>query len=283
MKLITISNEYLTAEISAKGAELQSIKTDGRERLWNGDPSVWSGRAPLLFPVCGALKDDKFVFGGKEYTLPRHGFARQSQFEIESAELQKAVFLLRSSEKTLAVYPFEFELRVIYTLDKTCINIEYEVKNLTNGEMYFSIGSHEAYSCPEGIENYSVIFDKAENLIANRLDGALVGSRTVDLGQNTRELPLKCEYFEEDSLNFLNLNSRRVILKNRKTGEEIKVDFEGAEYFLIWQKPGASYICLEPWCGIADFCDSDYDITKKPGIVKLSPNQAFTKRHSITF
>ncbi len=280
---ITISNEYLTAEISAKGAELQSIKKDGRECLWNGDPSVWSGRAPLLFPVCGALKDDKFVFDGKEYTLPRHGFARQSVFETELAESQRAVFLLRSNAETLAVYPFDFELRVIYTLDKSKINIEYIVKNLSKGEMYFSIGSHEAYSCPGGIESYSVIFDQNEDLIANRLDGGLVGSKTIDLGQNTKELPLKCEYFEEDSLNFLKLNSRKVVLKNRNTGEEVSVEFPGAEYFLIWQKPGAEYICLEPWCGIADFTDSDCDITKKRGIITLPSNEAFTKQHSITF
>ncbi len=283
MNTITISNEYLTVEISPMGAELQSIRKGGKEYLWNGDPAVWSGRAPLLFPICGALKDDKFIFEGKKYTLPRHGFARYSQFEAELKESDKAVFLLRSSAETLKSYPFEFELRVSYTLDKSKINIEYAVKNLSSGDMYFSIGSHEAYACPEGIEEYSVIFDKAENLISNRLDGGLIAGKTIDLGTDTCELPLKCEYFEEDSLNFLNLNSRRVVLKNRNTGAEIEVQFEGADYFLIWQKPGANYICLEPWCGIADFTDSDFDITNKRGIIKLPSNDIFIKKHSITF
>lgn len=283
MNTVTISNEYLTVAISSKGAEMQSIKKEAREHLWNGDPSIWSGRAPLLFPVCGALKDDKFIFSDKEYTLPRHGFARQSEFEVESAEKEKAVFLLRSNEETLTKYPFEFELRVTYALDKSRINIEYAVKNLSKGEMYFSIGSHEAYACPEGIEAYSVIFDKCEDLTANRLDNGLVSQRTINLGTNTQELPLRREYFEEDSLNFLNLNSRKVTLKNRKTGEQIEVQFDGADYFLIWQKPGANYICLEPWCGIADFTDSDPDITKKRGIVCLPASGTFTKNHSITF
>ncbi len=283
MNIITISNQYLTVNISAKGAEMQSILKDGRERLWQGDPTVWSGRAPLLFPICGGLKDDKFIFDGKEYTLPRHGFARHSVFETEEASPQKAVFLLRSNPETLKNYPFDFELRVIYTLNDSAINIEYQITNLSKGNMYFSIGSHEAYSCPEGVSNYRIIFEQPEDLIANRLAGSLVGSQTINLGNNTRQLNLTSELFEHDSLNFLNLKSRSATLENITTEEGIRVDFKGADYFLVWQKPGANYICLEPWCGIADFEDSDYDITAKPGIICLESNKTFAKNHSITF
>lgn len=282
-KQLTISNERLSVTISAKGAEMKSIIMDGKERLWEGDGAVWSGQAPILFPICGGLKDDKFIFEGQEYKLPKHGFARGSEFEIESAGKDKAVFLLRSNEERLASYPFEFEFRVTYSLDETKINVQYSALNLSGKDMYFSVGAHEAYSCPEGIEEYSVIFEEPENLDSNILNGNLLEYETVNIGSNVRELPLKYEYFASDALVFLNLKSRKAALLNRNTGEKVEVEYDGFDYFLLWTKPGAKYICLEPWCGIQDFVDSDGDITNKRGIIRLSPDRICVKTHSILF
>lgn len=282
-KQLTIANEYIRVTISAQGAQMQSIIKDGKELLWEGDPAVWSGQAPVLFPICGGLKDDKYVFEGKEYTLKKHGFARNSEFEVETQEPERAVFLLRADEERLGQYPFACEFRVIYSLDKTKINVEYNVKNLSGKDMYFSFGAHEAYACPEGIEDYSVIFEVPEELNSNILNGNLLEYETVHIGSDVKELPLKYEYFAVDALVFLNLKSRKATLKNRKTGKEITVTFDGADYFLLWTKPGGKYICLEPWCGIQDFVDSDYDITKKPGIRKLSPDSVYAWKHSILF
>lgn len=278
---ITISNGCINVKISTKGAEMKSITKGGREMLWNGDPAVWAAQTPLMFPICGGLKDDKFIYDGKEYILEKHGYGRHTEFEIEKADAERATFLLVSDAESHKVYPFDYELRVTYTLDGAKVNIEYNVKNTSVGDMYFSIGGHEGYACPEGIEEYSVIFSEKEDLTSNILNGNLLEYNTCSLGNNTNELSLKYEYFAIDAQVFLNLKSKKVTLKNRANGEERTVEFKGFDYFLLWTKPGAKYICMEPWCGCQDFVDSDYDITKKRGIIKLAKNETCVKVHSI--
>lgn len=281
--MVTISNENLKVEISCLGAEIQSVKQNGEELIWEGDPAVWSGHSPLLFPICGGLKEDRYTYAGKEYTLPKHGFARHSEFQIEEVTADRAVFSLKSSEETKKIYPFDFLLTVTYQLEGERLFVTYSVKNLTDGEMYFSIGSHEAYACPNGIEEYSVIFEKEENLDAVVLDGNTLSDQTVRIGEQVRELPLRYEYFAVDALVFLNLKSRAVTLRNNRTGKEIKVEFPGADYFLIWTKPQAKYICLEPWCGCPDFTKSSYELTEKRGIIRVARGETCTRKHMIQF
>ncbi len=282
-KEIQIKSNSLEVSISSMGAEITSVKKGEKELIWQADPLVWKGHAPLLFPICGGLKDDKFIYGGKEYFMPKHGFARNSEFEVEAQSENSATFLLKSNYETKKCYPFDFELRVIYSLIENELTVTYNIKNFTDGDMYFSIGSHEAYSCPDGISEWSVIFDKEEDLIATPVDGPFLTYDENILAKSTRILPLKDEYFEIDALVFLNLKSRKLTLKNDRTGYEIGLDFDGFPYLLIWTKPNAKYICLEPWCGIPDFLDSNFDITKKKGIIRLEKNESTTRTHKILF
>ena len=277
---LRITNGVITALISTKGAELKSVVKDGKEYLWDGNPDIWSGQAPLLFPICGGLKDDKYRFEGKEYTLKKHGFARLSEFEIERKEEASITFILRSKEEIKKQYPFDFELRVTYTLLDNKIDVAYSVKNVGSGDMYFSIGAHEGYACSGGIEEYSLVFDKEENFTCNILDGNLLEYNTYSVGEG-RELPLKYDFFAIDALTFLNLKSRGVDLVHKPTGKSLRVEFDGFDYLFVWTKPNANYICIEPWCGIPDFVDSDFDITKKRGIVKLEANGEKVLTHSI--
>ncbi len=280
---IKISNNQIDVEISTLGAEIRSIIKDGQQLLWQGDPTFWTGRAPVLFPICGGLKDGKYVFEGKEYYLPRHGFARNSEFEIGYSGGDKAEFILKSNDKTKDVYPFDFELRVIYTLINSTIKVDYEIKNTGNKDMYYSIGSHEAYACPEGIENYSVLFEEKENLDSYIPENSLISYNTINFGRNTNKLQLKKELFDNDSVIFGSLKSRKATLINNITGREATVEFPDCPYMLIWTVPGAGYVCLEPWCGLADFVDSNYDIKVKKGINKLETGKIDVKTHMITF
>lgn len=279
---IIISNGKIKAGISTLGAELRSIKKDETEIMWQGDPSVWTGCAPLLFPICGGLRDDKYFFDGKEYILEKHGFARHREFETEKVSDNSVTFLLKSDAETLKHYPFLFELRVIYTIIDNGVKVQYEVTNSDSKVMYFSIGAHEAYACPNGIEEYSVVFEKPETLNARVLNGNLLEYKTVPIIENERVLPLKKEYFAVDALVFTDINSRKVTLKNNRTNACIDVDFDGFGYFLLWTKPNGNYICIEPWCGIQDFVDSDYELTRKKGIIKLRPGETDTRIHTIT-
>ncbi len=284
MSIITIKNDEITVEISTLGAELQSVKCGGEEYLWQGDPAVWSGRAPVLFPICGGLKDDKYTLNGKEYTLAKHGFGRKSEFFAETVEAGKAVFLLKATEETKKGYPFDFELRISYELEGKSIKVSYDVTNKSKEDMYFSIGAHEAYATPEGVEEYYLKFEKKERLTHNILNGPLLTEEYIVLADDTDELPLKAEYFDIDAITLLNLKSRRVSLCKKDETKKITVDFDGFDYMFVWTKPGknSGYICLEPWCGIPDFEGSSYDITEKKGINKLESEKTFNRVHTIT-
>ncbi len=278
--MITVSNEYLTATFSELGGELKSLKCNGQEHIWYGDPAFWTGSAPVLFPICSGLKDDEFIYEGKTYSMQKHGFARKSEFEVENVTDNTVTFLLSSANCPHDNYPFNYEFRITYTLIGKKVNVEYNIKNLTDGDMYFSVGAHEAYFCPEGIENYEIIFEKAENLDAYQLDGPLLTDETKSFGQNTNVLPLNNSLFENDCLIFKNLNSRSVNLVNKTTDQKIKADFDGFDYLLVWTVPDAPFICIEPWCGITDNVNTTKDFTKKEGIEKIEKGGFFYRIHS---
>ncbi len=278
-----LKNDILTVNISTKGAEMQSVKKNGCEMLWQGDPDVWGKKAPVLFPICGGLKDDEFTFMGKSYTLLKHGFARDKEFILEKSDSESAVFLLTEDEESLSMFPFKFEFRIIYRLSGSRIDISYSVKNNTDVPMYFSVGSHEGYACPEGIEEYSIKFEKDEPLFANVLNGNILSYETYEVPQKDGILDLKYKYFDIDALVFTGLSSRSAELINRKTGNRIKVEFKDEDYLLLWTKPGAGYICIEPWCGVPDFEDSTKNIAEKKGILRADVGETVIKSHSITF
>ena len=282
--MITLNNGILIVKINEIGAEIKSVvKNGGMELMWPGKNEVWNDTAPLMFPICGGLKDDKYILDGKEYSLPKHGFTFNALFSVESASDIQAVFLLTESAETLKVFPFKFELRVIYTLQGESIKIEYKVYNSNDKTMYFSIGSHEGYYTPEGIEDYDVIFPAKETLDASNLYGNIVANSGNRIIKDSDTIALYDKYFIIDALLFKTLKSRSAMLRNRKTGRAVKVDFPFASYFLPWHKHGAPYICLEPWAGIPDIEGSDYDFTKKEGIISLDAGKEYLGEHTITF
>ena len=284
-KIIKIKSGGLCACISTLGAELISVICDGEEQIWQGDPRFWTGHSPILFPVCGELRDNKFTYQGKEYNLRKHGFASIMEFSVESVTESSAVFLLRSDETTRESYPFDFEFRVKYELSGRDLRVIYETKNLTDGDMYFSVGAHESYTCPEGLSAYKLIFDCEESFdSATFTPDKVIGDEIISFGKNTRELPLKDEYYERVGvLQFLNIKSRGVRLVNTLTGKERRLDFGGIDYFFVWSRPGAGYVCLEPWRGHPDLHSHDGDITRKSGIIRLAKGETDVTVHTITY
>lgn len=278
--MVTISNEFLTATFSEIGAELKSLKCDGKEHIWYSDPAFWTGASPVLFPICSGLKDDEFIYEGKTYSMQKHGFARRSGFEVEHVGDATATFLLSSANCPHDNYPFEYEFRITYTLVGKKVNVEYNIRNLTDGEMYFSVGAHEAYLCPEGIENYEIVFESKENLDAYQLVGPLLSDETKSYGVNTDTLQLSNSLFENDCLIFKNLNSHSVNLVNKTTSQKIKVDFKGFDYLLLWTVPGAPFICIEPWCGVTDNVNTNKNLPEKEGIQKIEKGGSFYRLHS---
>ncbi len=280
--MVTLKNDKITLKINELGAEMKSLVANEKEYLWDGKPEVWPNSCPLMFPVCGGLKEDKYILDGKEYPMQKHGYGRFTPFEVESATDTTAVFLHKSNEETKKCFPFDYELRLIYTLDDASVKLEYKVDNKSDKTMYFSIGSHEGYYTPEGIEDYDIVFPQNETLNAYVLYGNLLSNQQLPIIKDTNILPLYDKYFTVDALVFKDLKSRSAMLRNRKTGKAVKIDFDYAPYFLLWHKPNAPYICVEPWAGVQDIIGSSYDITQKEGIISLNSGKTYLAEHTIT-
>lgn len=284
MIMITLKNERMTVSITEFGAEIQSITAaDGTEYLWHGDPKYWAGRAPVLFPNCGRMFDDKYEYQGETYTMPIHGFAKFYDFTVESQTEDDVVMCLKDNKETRKVYPFAFEFRVHYALEGDCLSIEYAIHNPSDKELLASVGSHEAYACPEGLTAYDVVFEKEEPLNSHgfhEVRGITYATYPVEAPGGV--LPLKDDYFSIDALIFRNLESNELSVRNRETGRGVTVNFEGIETLLIWTKPGAPFVCIEPWCGFPCWEDFDGNLEHKDGIRRIAAGDTYTARHTIT-
>lgn len=281
---IEIKNDSLTVSINTFGAELSSIKkSDGKEFLWHGDPNVWAGRAPVLFPFCGALKNGSYRHEAREYTIEKHGFARRCEFKAELLSSSKAVFTLKADEKTLELYPFDFVLAITYELEENNLKVTYNVKNPSNEKLYFSIGSHEAYACPEGISEYCVAFDEEQSFNSCTLEGPILDNKSTKVAESGKIIDLYDQLFENDALIFKNVPYDKVYLVNKSGDRKITVSFPGFKNLLIWTKPGAKYLCLEPWTGLPDNVDSSGILSEKEDITILNENSEYSVVHTITF
>ena len=279
-EFITLNYGANSADIAYLGAELLSFKKNGKEVIWQGDANFWLGQAPVLFPICGGLKNDEYWLDGKSYTLPKHGFVRKQPFALKEKTENTATFVISENESSLSAFPFRFNLYLKYLLTDM-LTIEYLVENLDDKTMYFTIGAHEGYALDDKFENYSIVFEKPEQLHAITLDGNLLTNDFVNVGENTTELKLDYKYFEIDALVFKDINSRKVWLKHKDNGKVVQVDFDGFKHLLLWTKPNAPYICIEPWIALPDYVDAPNDITKKLDVVKLAPNSTKSFIHVI--
>ncbi len=278
-----LDNGTLRVEIDKIGAEIRSVLKDGKNRMWLGDEKYWSGVAPILFPICGGMPNGKYTYKGETYEMQKHGFARKMPFEVEATSDDTATFMLSSNLETLKNYPWKFEFRVKYTLVGDKIKVEYFVLNKSDNTMYYSIGAHEAYNCPEGIEAYDIVFEKAEDLKTYRLEGLALSGETQTILNNAKGLPLKEEYFQDDALIFKNIKSKKASLVNRATGQETVVSFPEFPYLLLWHPVGAPFMCIEPWCGIPSTKGDSIDITEKEGIIALESQSEKVHMHIVEF
>ena len=276
-----IKNSVLTAEIKHFGAELISLKTNlNKEYIWEGNPDFWGKHSPILFPIVGTLKNNSFHHNGMEYHLSRHGFARDMEFELIDATENSATFSIQSSDETLKVYPFEFELQLIYTLDKNNLFIAYKVINKGKSTMPFAIGAHPAFALPNQFENYAIAFEKEEPLEYYLLEDDLISNNTKQLEVHNKQIPLTYDLFENDALIFKTLQSDSLtILENENP--ILRVHFKDFPSLGIWTKMNAPFLCIEPWFGYSDTNENSGNLLEKEGILILESNETFYSKFSI--
>ncbi|HTN06555.1 aldose 1-epimerase family protein [Agriterribacter sp.] len=288
--MFILQNDMLRITVKEKGAELVSLyhKKDAIEYIWSGNPAFWAKHSPVLFPIVGALKNDTYYYNNKLYHLSRHGFARDRQFTLSAATASELCFTLESDAGTLQQFPFEFKLDMIYRLQQNGLTVMYRVTNTGSGNMYFSVGGHPAFSVPfvEGTDYNDYYLEFNEPELAGRWPisaNGLIENDSAPLLVNTQKLPLRKELFYRDALVFKNLRSRKVRLLSNRHNKGIAFDFAGFPYLGIWAAKDADFVCIEPWCGIADPVTSNQQLPDKEGINRLAPQAVFERSWGVGF
>jgi len=278
----TIFNSELSATINHKGAELISLKkiNSSKEYIWEGNPIFWGKHSPILFPIVGTLKNDSYTYKNNPYSLSRHGFARDMDFNLIESTENNVILSLSSNAVTKERFPFEFELRIIYTLHFSILNVNYQVINKGFDIMPFSIGGHPAFALRQKFETYSLQFETDEILTCHQLENDLLSEKTKQIELVNNRLPLTYSLFENDALILKKLKSKQIqIVEN---GIPIlNFTFKDFPNFGIWTKINAPFICLEPWVGYSDVLNTNGNILEKEGIQLLESNFSKEFKYSI--
>lgn len=269
----TITNGTLSATIRDLGAELISLKKDGTEYMWEGNPAFWGKHSPVLFPIVGTLKNNAYIHDGKEYALPRHGFARERNFAVTYQSDSKIILSLKADNVTYEVYPFNFELLLSYEIADDSLKIGYEVKNHSEGKMSFSLGAHPAFALPGDFESYSLHFPDDNVLTRYKLENDLVSDKTEEDKLTDGILPLTYDLFKDDALVMKKLNSAEITIMQNKA-PHLTVKYQNFPHMGLWTKPGAPFICIEPWQGYADTPSNNNKLVDKEGVINLDAGKS---------
>ena len=284
----TIQNELLTVEVSAMGAELQSIKdSDGREYLWQAGEK-WPRRSPILFPIVCRVNNDTYRVDGKEYHLPRHGFARDTEFKLIAQGPDRVTYALHESEETLKVYPYCFNLAITYKLEGNKIHVIWHVENTDKRDIHFQIGGHPAFLAPGCKEDEPlkgvIVFDNKEQMqnLKSYIDGS---HELTEIEAETKDgmLAINDETFADDSVKFHKSQTSQAILLNPDGTPAVTLDYR-CPVIAFWSpyKKQAPFICIEPWYGLGDHRGYDGEFKDKPYMNHLQPGASFMSEYTIT-
>lgn len=284
-----LKNDLASVQIKKLGAEVVSFKKKENdcEYMWNGDEKLWSGHAPVLFPIVCAANNGEIKVDGQIHKIGNHGFARKSEFELIEENDTKVVYRLSYDENTLAMYPFKFTLYICYNLDGNKLKVNYKVENVDNKEIYFQIGTHSGFNCPvdkkDKFEDYYLQFECNETLERLFMNDAnvLISGKSEVILENNNILPLTRELFEDGALVFRNINSKQVALRSKTTDKSVVVSYENLTYMGLWQAKDADFICIEPWHGIADEDNFNGEFKEKEMIITLKEGTSFECDYTI--
>mgnify|MGYP001671328757 FL=1 len=289
MKIKITSGENY-AVLGLDGAMLNSLNKNNTEYLWQGDAKYWAGQAPVCFPITGVLPNGEMEAFGKRCTMKRHGVARINPFVVLEQHKNSVTFVQRSDENTKRDFPFDYELKIKYTINGDTVTNEYIVTNTGEDKLPFVIGGHPAFNCPltngEKFEDYKVVFDKNITKPCLRPDhhtGLVNVFEKFDEMHGGDTLSLVHELFEEkDALIFENCEAKSATLIG-KSGKGVKIEFQDMNNLLIWSAVGnAPFVALEPWTGLASCNDEDGLFEHKRGMTVLEKDETASFKFKIT-
>ena len=281
--MIQLFNEHIAASIHPDGAELRSLKhlTNGRQYLWSGDPAFWGKFSPVLFPIVGTVRDNRYTHEGHEYVLGRHGFARERTFVVEQYSATEARFTLVDDEATWKVYPFAFRLHLTYRLYGPRLTLTYTVENPGEQDMWFCLGAHPAFAVPNApllkYDDYYLEFSEPETTGRWVLDGGLLKAEPTPFLEEKIRIPLSRDLFARDAIVLKGLRSQTIVLATASDPHGCCFSIEGWPHLGLWAAPGADFLCIEPWQGHADHVNDHSELRRKEGVVHLETGRSWSK------
>ena len=284
----TIENEKLKITVNSLGAELCSVvcKEDGAEHIWEGDPAVWGGQAPILFPYTSVLPEGKFTVDDKVYEGEIHGFARRFEHTMVRCESNVLALELVSCPATLEKWPFAFRLESTFRLEGDTLHHSLRVKNTGDRAFTFGIGFHPAFAIPfdskHTYKDYELRFDKLESPICLLFNPE--GVVSYYLGKNIRQIPIDDQLFRDGSHLMVGLQSETLGIYEKDSQRAVVCDISGAPYNLIWSKPGTPrFVCIEPWQSTPSPITEDLSWENKPATACLAPGESYKVTMKTTF
>lgn len=289
MKNDIIKRGEITVECRTYGAELISMKKNGKEYIWQGDPKYWKGQNPILFPVLCSLKEGKVTVDGVTYEMPKHGFARHSDFEVTKKSESSITYTLTSSDQTEKVYPGQFVFNVTHSVSDKGFVTTFEVVNNGKSTMHFHIGGHTGINVPlngkYSFSDYSVIFDGIEHATNYKAPtgGLIVNPEgSHDLLDGADRIKLDYELFKNDALMLADLKSENARLVD-PDGKGVTMNFKGFSALGIWTPSAidSPFLCLEPWNGLPAFINESGRFEDKPYAIHLPAGEKYTASFSV--
>ncbi len=307
----SLSNGVLSVEVSGHGAELCSIRKKGIEYLWQADPEYWKRHSPVLFPIVGSLWNGVYRYGGREYAMGQHGFARDMDFVLTERTGSNLLYRLEAGADTLAKYPFRFVLETGYRLEDNKVHVMWRVTNADSKTMYYQIGAHPAFYYPDFVpasekkgffsfarrdavfsgpgaedgkcrtEGGWMSVDAIEYILIKEkgcADPRIVFRCTLDDGL----LPVDAHTFDRDALILENGQVNRVTLHAPSGKPWLSLVFDTPEVGL-WSPPfrNAPFVCIEPWYGRCDRTGFNGDISERDWIRTLVAGESSEMSYTI--
>ena len=274
-------------EIKVKnpGAELTSIKFNGKERLHNGK-TFWNRQAPILFPTVGRLRDNKTIIEEKEYEIQQHGFAKDMNFDLIEKTKNKEIYELKSNSETLKKYPFNFIFNVEYEFKEDTLKTKIKVINKDEKAMLFGLGGHPGFKLDMPQEEYYFELETEESEIEfMKVEGSYISNNLAkNILKESKIIEITRESFLNDAIMMKKLKSNTITLKQKKDNKKVlEFNFKDFPILAIWSLPNAPYICLEPWFNYADRVKETGYFKDKEGIITLNPKEEFKCEFSVKF
>ncbi|WP_225047248.1 aldose 1-epimerase family protein [Lacticaseibacillus kribbianus] len=289
--MVTLTNDFLTATLATHGAELTSLVDNHsqHEYIWQADPTVWQRHAPVLFPFVGALKDKTYRYQGQDYHMGQHGFARDLDFTVAEQSQTSATFVLSDTPETRANYPFAFKFAITFTLENNTLAVAYHVENPdADAPLYFSVGGHPGFNVPmtedSDFTDYYLSFAPRKSRVQIPLTAGGIDYAHRTLAATDTNLQLDRKFFKNDAAIYQLTGKNTFSIRSEKTTRGVDLTVKDAQFMGVWSPytDDATFVCLEPWWGIADTTDTTQELTDKLGINKLEPGATFDHGYVIT-